>query len=193
VGIFGAKWCEVVEDGDEMLFTGTFHRSLDDKLRFAIPKPFRDVFADARPPVLYVAPGTDGSLELYTEASLARIAQALEGGPRNDREVRAFSRLFYAQVQRVEVDKQGRVRLPADLAQWASLQKEVVLLGVRDHIELWDRQRWEAYLDSTQPRYDELAERATPRMEIPSPSRHETPEHTAVEREEGDSLPIRPR
>ena len=94
--------------------------------------------------------------------AFANVTGQLEHGPRNDREIRAFHRLFYGQVQMVELDKQGRVRLPAELAQLASIDKDIVLLGVRDHVEIWDLQRWEAYLGSTQPHYDELAERAFP-------------------------------
>ena len=145
-----------------MLLTGTFHRSLDEKLRLAIPRPLRDPLAPAGNATLYLAPGTDGSLELYSEDAFSRLAAQLEAGPRNDREVRAFHRLFYGQVQRVELDKQGRVRLPAELSQLASLDKDIVLVGVRDHVEIWDIHRWEAYVGSTQPRYDELAERAVP-------------------------------
>ena len=109
---------------------------------------------------LYLAPGTDGSLELYSEESFTRLAAQLEAGPRNDREIRAFHRLFYGQVQRIDVDKQGRVRLPAELAQLASLGKDIVLVGVRDHVEIWNLQRWQAYVGSTQPHFDDLAERA---------------------------------
>jgi MraZ protein len=151
-----------------MLLTGTFHRSLDDKLRFAIPRPLREAMGSADSSVLYLAPGTDGSLELYGEQAFAKVTGELEHGPRNDREIRAFHRLFYGQVQMVELDKQGRVRLPADLAQLASIDKDIVLLGVRDHIEIWDVQRWECYLGGTQPHYDELAERAFPDAKRPA-------------------------
>ena len=160
--MFGAKWETLVEGGEAMLLTGTFHRSLDEKLRFAIPRPLRDAIGSEGNTALYVAPGIDGSLELYGEQAFARLAAQLEAGPRNDREVRAFNRLFYGQVQRVELDKQGRVRLPAELAQLALLDKDIVLIGVRDHIEIWNLQRWEAYVSDTAPRYDELAERAIP-------------------------------
>jgi MraZ protein len=143
-----------------MLLTGTFHRSLDEKLRFAIPRPLRDGLLTSPTSVLYVAPGTDGSLALYAESSFSRLAEKLEHGSPNAREVRAFSRLFYAQVQRVEVDKQGRVRLPVELAEMAALRKEIVLVGVRDHLEIWDAEQWQGYLQQTQPHYDQLAERA---------------------------------
>ncbi|NLF73524.1 MAG: division/cell wall cluster transcriptional repressor MraZ [Candidatus Anammoximicrobium sp.] len=145
-----------------MLLTGKFRRSLDDKLRFAIPRPLREAMGAADSSVLYLAPGTDGSLELYSEAAFANVTGQLACGSRTNRDIRAFHRLFYGQVQMVELDKQGRVRLPADLAQLASIGKDIVLLGVGDHVEIWDVQRWEAYLGGTQPYYDELAERAFP-------------------------------
>jgi MraZ protein len=59
-----------------------------------------------------------------------------------------------------EVDKQGRLRIPPELAQLAKITSEVVLLGVRDHMELWDAGAWDAYLGDNQPKYDRLAESA---------------------------------
>jgi MraZ protein len=58
------------------------------------------------------------------------------------------------------MDRQGRVRIPTSLAELAGLCKEIVLLGVRDHLEIWDRRRWEGYLNQKQPFYDEIAEGA---------------------------------
>ena len=60
----------------------------------------------------------------------------------------------------MELDAQGRIRLPSRLAQGASLSKDAVLLGVQDHLELWDRQQWEAYFAEQAPRYDQIAEAA---------------------------------
>jgi MraZ protein len=142
-----------------MLLTGSFPRLLDDKLRFAIPKPLRDAIGHPDEFVLYLAPGTDGSLALYPEDSFTRMANRLEQGSSDGRDVAAFSRLFYAQVQRIELDKQGRLRLPIELAELAGLRKEIMLLGVRDHLEVWNREAWEKYLTQTQPHYDDLASR----------------------------------
>lgn len=79
----------------------------------------------------------------------------------------AFSRLFYAQAHRVEADRQARIRVPADLAKLARIRNEIVVVGVRDHIEVWDQAIWEAYLETKLPRYDEIAESAF-RVEPPS-------------------------
>lgn len=143
-----------------MLLTGTFVRSLDDKQRFAIPKSLRDALGHPSTSVMFMAPGTDGSLALYTETAFSHMAEQLGSDSPTAQDVRAFSRLFYAQAQRVEIDRQGRIRVPVELARLADLEGEIVLLGVRDHLELWNRSRWEGYLARQQGRYDEIAENA---------------------------------
>ncbi len=142
-----------------MLFTGSFQRAIDEKQRVAIPKTFRDALGGSVP-TLFVTPGTDGSLALYTEAALAQLAERLAAASPNGQDVRAFGRLFYARAQAVELDRQGRVRIPPELAQLAGLTNETVLLGVQDHLELWDRARWDAYVAQRQARFDEIAEAA---------------------------------
>ena len=109
---------------------------------------------------MYLAPGTDGSLALFTEDAFADLASRLAQNSPTAKDVRAFSRLFYARAQRVELDRQGRVRVPPELAQLVSLGSESVLIGVGNHVELWDRQRWEQYQTEKQTQYDEIAERA---------------------------------
>lgn len=143
-----------------MLLTGTYARSIDDKLRISIPKRLREALGCLHGGVLYVAPGTDGSLALYTQEALSRLADQLAQASPTGRDVRAFSRMFYAQAQQVELDRQGRVRIPPELAKTANLGKEAVLLGVQDHLELWDQQLWEAYLEEKQAHFDEIAEAA---------------------------------
>ena len=143
-----------------MLFTGTYPRSLDDKQRLALPKRLRDALGPAPHTPLYLTPGTDGSLALYTQEAFTRLGQQLAQASPVAQDTRAFSRLFYAQAEAVEVDSQGRIRIPQELAQLAGLQREVMLLGVRDHMELWDKGRWDQYLNQRQPHYDQLAENA---------------------------------
>jgi MraZ protein len=143
-----------------MLLTGTFSRSVDEKLRIAIPKSLREALGSLAKGVLYVTPGTDGSLNLYTEDALARLAERLAQASPNAQEVRAFGRLFYARAQAVELDGQGRVRIPPELAALCGLKSEAVLIGLQDHLELWDRSRWEQYVAQKQSQYDQIAEAA---------------------------------
>lgn len=170
LGVIGSQWERVV---NSMLLTGTFPRTMDDKQRVAIPKRLRDSFPqDQTPLALYVAPGTDGSLALYTEESFSSLAARLSASPPTGQDVRAFSRLFYSQAQRVEFDRQGRIRIPPELAALAALEKDIILVGVRDHLELWNRERWQAYLQQRQANYDDLAEKAfaAPAGKDPSPN-----------------------
>jgi MraZ protein len=143
-----------------MLLTGAFNRSLDDKLRVAIPKRLRDVLESGSQRGIYVAPGTDKSLAIYTEEAFARLAERLAQASPTRQDVRTYNRLFYARAQGLELDSQGRVRIPPDLAELAQLGKEVVLLGVQDHVEIWAAARWQAYLAEQQGHYDEIAEAA---------------------------------
>lgn len=143
-----------------MLLTGTFARSIDDKLRVAIPKRLREALGCPSGGYLFVAPGTDGSLSIYPEEAFLRWGERLRAAPPTQKDVRAFTRLFYAQAQQVELDHQGRIRIPAELAALAHLGKEAVLLGVQDHLELWAVEQWRHYLAQQQARYDEIAETA---------------------------------
>jgi MraZ protein len=167
-----------------MFLTGSYQRSLDEKCRFTLPKLIRDSLEQWGGLALYVAPGTDGSLMLYTAAAFQRLGEQLERGSPNSQEVRAFSRLFYAQAQRVEPDRQGRIRLPSELVVQSIKGREIVLIGVRDHLEVWDRERWQGYLGQKQPFYDEIAENAfvsAPRAAAP------------VEQEKRQPAAVRPR
>lgn len=152
-----------------MLLTGTFHRSLDEKNRLAIPKRLRDAMGHPEKSTAYLAPGTDGSLSLYGEEDFAKLADQLNGSSPNGSDVRAFSRLFYAQAERLEIDRQGRMRVSPELAALASLSKEVVLVGVRDHLEIWDRDAWQSYFSHKQLHYDEIAENAFLEGVTPAP------------------------
>jgi MraZ protein len=143
-----------------MLLTGVFSRAIDEKTRVAIPKRLREALNPENRPVVYIAPGTDQSLALYTEEAFARLADRLAQVSPTRQDVRTFGRLFYARAHRLELDAQGRVRIPPELAELARLDKEVVLLGVQDHVEIWAVDRWKSYLAERQGHYDEIAEAA---------------------------------
>lgn len=143
-----------------MLLTGTFLRAVDEKLRLAIPKRLRDALIGEGEPELFVTPGNDGSLSVYNAITLESLARRLAASSPAKNEVRGFSRLFYSRAECVEIDGQGRLRIPQALAELAGIGREVMLLGVQDHLEIWDRRRWETYLATHCERYDDLAEQA---------------------------------
>jgi MraZ protein len=179
-----------------MLLTGTYERALDDKQRLALPKRFREILG-AESQTLFLTPGTDGSLSLFPEPAFARMAEKLAARSPTAQEVRAFGRLLYAQTQSVELDSQGRLRVPPELARLAELAREVVLVGVGDHIELWDTAKWSAWLAAQQPRYDQLAEEAlgcaAPASSQPVPARVPVEPHLIEEQSAEAGRPPQPR
>src|SRR5687768_1881156 len=111
-----------------MLLTGTHPRTLDDKKRLVLPKRVREQLGD--PALLYVTPGPDRSLWLFTQDCLERQAERLDQASGGDGDARVFRRLYFAQTEAVEVDRAGRILLPDRLSSLAGLSHEVVLLGV---------------------------------------------------------------
>ena len=143
-----------------MALTGTYSRNLDDKKRLAVPKRLRDEFGDNELTSLYVAPGTDRSLALYSPAAFDRLANEIAQRPANREDVRNYLRLFYARAEKVDLDSQGRIRIPDRLADLARLDRDVVLLGVHDHAEIWDAKIWEDFLAIRGPEFDVIASQA---------------------------------
>lgn len=131
---------------------------MDDKLRLAIPKQLRDALGFPENNGLFIAPGNDRALVIYTAEVLEQIGSRLAKLSPAAKETRDFSRLFYAQAQPADIDRQGRLRIPPELAKLSSITNEVVVIGVRDRIELWDAAAWDQFLTQTQPSYDDLAE-----------------------------------
>lgn len=141
-----------------MLLTGTYPRTLDDKKRLALPRRVREQVGDKAQ--MFIAPGQDQCLWIYDQDRLETLSEKLDQTPATDAEARVFRRLFFAQMEAVEVDGSGRILVPERLVQFASLVRDVVLLGVRDHLELWDAQRWQNYFAQHGPRFDQVAEGA---------------------------------
>lgn len=141
-----------------MLLTGTHDRTLDGKKRFVLPRRIRETLKD--PDKLYAAPGPDRCIWLFDLAGFEGFAGKLDDTPATDAEARVFRRLYFAQTESVDVDGSGRVLVPERLIQFAGLKHEVVLIGVRDHLELWDARRWQKYLAEHAPRFDAVAEAA---------------------------------
>lgn len=141
-----------------MALTGTWPRSLDDKGRLAVPKRVRYELGGEILTEIFIAPWTDKSLALFTTSSFESLAERFKSSSKTG--VRNYMRLFYARADRGDLDKQGRVRIPDRLREFAELDQKVVLLGVSDHLEVWDATRWDEYVAKLNPQFDEIAEQA---------------------------------
>lgn len=137
-----------------MVFTGTYEHTIDAKNRLAIPAEVRaQILAErgkgaAKGPVyLYVTPGEGQSLCLYTVEGFEKRAADLDQSTLDPELLLEYERLLYSHASRVEMDAQGRIRLPDLLLKMAGLAGEVVLLGVKDHLEIRDREAWRTYAE----------------------------------------------
>jgi MraZ protein len=143
-----------------MALTGTWPRTLDDKGRLAVPKRVREDLGGTDLNSLFLAPWTEKSLAVFTPKDFDALAQRFSEKSAGKIDVRNYMRLFYARAEHLDVDSQGRLRIPDRLKAFAELKREVVLLGVSDHLELWDATRWDAYVAQLNPQFDEIAEHA---------------------------------
>ena len=138
------------------MFLGEYEHTLDDKNRLTLPAKFRDAFAGG----VVVTRGMDGCLSVYTQDAWDRfVSVRLEGLDPFSREARQMTRFLFAGAVEAEPDKQGRVMLPPALITHAKLTREVVVAGVRDHVEIWDRATWRTHLEDVEGSAELVAER----------------------------------
>ena len=138
------------------MFLGEYEHTLDDKNRLTLPAKFRDAFAGG----VVITRGMDGCLSVYTQDAWDRfVSVRLEGLDPFSREARQMSRFLFAGAAEAEPDKQGRVMLPPALITHAKLTREVVVAGVRDHVEIWDRATWRTHLEDVEGSAELVAER----------------------------------
>ncbi len=121
------------------MFMSEYNHTVDTKGRLIVPSKFREQLGDE----FVVTKGMDGCLFVYANDDWNAFEQKLTSLPLINKEARKFARFFLAGAAQVEVDKQGRILLPANLRQFAGLEKDVVLVGVGSRIEIWSRENWE--------------------------------------------------
>ena len=120
---------------------GTHSYQLDPKGRVSLPAKFRAAFIDG----CWITVGQDRCLYVFPRAEWERRSDEVASSPLSDGDGRAFSRLFFGSSDETKLDGQGRVTITQRLRDAVGIDKEVVVLGVRDRMEIWDRQTYEGY------------------------------------------------
>ena len=137
-----------------VMFVGEYSHSLDTKGRLAIPKLFRSDLLDG----LVITRGIDDCLFLYTKKAWSTVSDYISQLPFSKAHVRGFARLMLAGATNLTLDKQGRVLLPEYLRIYAHLEKEVVVAGLCNRIEIWNKKDWEVALDNVLTDKHKIAE-----------------------------------
>ncbi|TDL98780.1 transcriptional regulator MraZ [Macrococcus brunensis] len=136
------------------MFMGEYSHQMDVKGRLIIPARFRDELSEH----FVITRGLDRCLFGYTHAEWHKIEEKLTALPITKKDARKFMRLFFSGAVEVELDKQGRINIPANLRAYAGLSKECIVIGVSSRIEIWDRTEWQKFNEETEPHYSEIAE-----------------------------------
>ena len=138
------------------MLLGTHEHTIDDKNRLTLPAKFRESFADG--PV--VSKGLDQCLQAYRREDWDRLVESRLAPPDPfSQEARRIQRFHFAGAAEAELDKQGRLMIPAALLEHAQLSREVVVAGMRDHVEIWDREAWRRELAEIEGSAVDVAER----------------------------------
>jgi len=137
------------------MFMGEFQHSIDEKGRIIIPAKFRDLLGTS----FVVTRGLDQCLFVYPTTEWELLEQKLKTLPLMKSDARAFTRFFFSGATECEWDKQGRVNIPSNLRQYAKLEKECVVLGVSNRVEIWSRSTWEQYFEQSEESFNEIAEK----------------------------------
>jgi MraZ protein len=138
------------------MLLGEYEHTIDDKNRLTLPARFRHVFGDG----IVVTRGMDGCLFAYTRGDWDALVQGrLATLDPLSKEGRRMQRFFFAGATEAEPDKQGRVGIPAALLEHAKLGRDVVVAGVNDHLEIWDRAAWRRELAEVEGSAEDVAER----------------------------------
>jgi len=141
-----------------MVFTGTYELTIDSKNRLSIPAGIRSAMDPARDgKKFYLVPGTPKStLSLYADRYFEQYAEQYHAGLDPNEERDRFEKVFYAMATLLDVDKQGRVVLPQWILERVGIGKPVTLTGARDHLVVWNRQEYEAFMNQNWERYPDL-------------------------------------
>ena len=146
------------------MFFGEYEHAIDEKSRLTLPARFRDALGSG----VVIGKGIDANLDVYPRASWTGVVeQRLAGLDPFSRETRELQRFFFSGVvdavhaaaQHARDDLRGRVLVPPKLAERAGLEREVVVVGVYDHLEIWERNAWAEHLHAVEGRVDDVAER----------------------------------
>lgn len=136
------------------MFMGEYLHTIDNKGRLIVPAKFRESLGDK----FIATKGLDNCLFVFPLKEWKIFEDKLKQLPISRPNARSFVRFFFSGATECELDKQGRILLPANLREYASLDKDVILAGVMNRIEIWDNCRWKEYSSSAEENYEDAAE-----------------------------------
>ena len=138
-----------------VVFIGEYQHVLDPKGRVIMPSKFREGLGEK----FVVTKGLDHCLFVYPQNEWQELERKLRTLPLTSKDARAFTRFFFAGATECELDKQGRILIPANLREYAELTKELVIIGVASRVEIWSKEKWDDYNDDANLDHQSIVEK----------------------------------
>ncbi|MGI9198316.1 MAG: division/cell wall cluster transcriptional repressor MraZ [Candidatus Nanopelagicaceae bacterium] len=140
------------------MFLGTHEPKLDEKGRLILPAKFREELATG----LVIKKGQERCLYVFPQNEFLTITETLRQAPVTQKAARDYSRVMFAGAHDEIPDRQGRVTIPQSLREYASLEKECVVIGANTRVEIWDSKAWNSYLADREKNFADVSEEVFP-------------------------------
>jgi MraZ protein len=141
------------------MFYGEYEHTIDRKGRLIVPAKFRQAFKEHEVKTLFLTRGLDGCLFLFPEAEWRAVEARFKQIPFTKAEGRKFNRMFFSGAAEITIDGLGRLLVPKTLKEFAQIQEDVVIVGVSTRIEIWSKEKWQAFYEASRQGFEEVAER----------------------------------
>ena len=136
------------------MLIGEYHHNIDDKGRIIIPSKIREELGEN----IIVTRGLEDCLFIYSEQEWSLIVSKLKTLPFTKKDARSFTRMFLSGATVTEFDKQGRIKISSPLIDYASIEKECVIIGVNDRLEIWSKEKWDKFVTDSKEDLSDLAD-----------------------------------
>ena len=143
----------MVQSGVIFMFMGEYHHTVDNKGRLIIPSRVREDLGDQ----FIVTRGLEKCLFIYPKNEWNNIIQKYKQLP-DTKDRRYFMRIFLSGATICELDKQGRINIPIPLMEYACLDKDCIIIGVDDRLEVWSKERWDAFIADNEENLSDIAD-----------------------------------
>ena len=136
------------------MFMGEVHHNIDEKGRIIIPSKFRNDLGEK----FVVTRGLEQCLFVYSMSEWNNIINKLNELPFTSKDARTFMRMFLSGATECEIDRNGRINIPAPLIKYASLDKECVIIGVNERLEIWSNEKFDSFFEDNIENFSDVAE-----------------------------------
>ena len=136
------------------MFMGEYHHSIDEKGRLIIPSKFRTELGES----FVITRGLENCLFVYSLVEWNKITDKLKKLPFTKQNARNFNRFLLSGATITELDKQGRIVIPSTLVDFADIDKDCVIIGVNDRLEIWSKTKWENFFSENEDKLSDIAE-----------------------------------